>query len=365
MGEAVCRTCDNLIVDDWERTNSWAYWRCRRCKHPHDKTGLRANTVLANSNLKYERWILLMWNFAERGKTFQQIMNACCLPSDSEYKENFMSTKTVAKWNQFFRYLCVQDYQRNKKHIGEIGQICEIDESLFGKKKYGKGDGSKRRQRWVFGGIMRETSEVFMKICPGNKRTKKVLWPLLQSNVTQGTTVYSDGWKAYRKLPTIGYPHRWLDHSKYYVDPNDPTLNTNKIEGAWQKVKNFLPSSGAYNLEQQIDCYLWFCQKKLANEDAFWALVRLVSENNSIEKLNEALNVEDDTIGFEYTPEEAELDALEIARMDNMEDDSDDSDQDSSDDSSDEDTTTFNCPYCQASFPDKDTILHHLDDCMK
>ena len=187
----------------------------------------------------------------------------------------------------------------------------------------------------------------------------------MQSNVTQGTTVYSDGWKAYRKLPTIGYPHRWLDHSKYYVDPNDPTLNTNKIEGAWQKVKNFLPSSGAYNLEQQIDCYLWFCQKKLANEDAFWALVRLVSENNSIEKLNEALNVEDDTIGFEYTPEEAELDALEIARMDNMEDDSDDSDQDSSDDSSDEDTTTFNCPYCQASFPDKDTILHHLDDCMK
>ena len=46
-----------------------------------------------------------------------------------------------------------------------------------------------------------------------------------------------------------------------------------------------------------------------------------MSENNSIEKLNEALNVEDDTIGFEYTPEEAELDALEIARMDDMEDD--------------------------------------------
>ena len=310
---------------------------------------------------------MLMWNFAERGKTYNQIMNGCCLPSDSEYKENFMSTKTVAKWNQFFRYLCVQDYQRNKGHIGKVGQICEIDESLFGKKKYGKGDGSKRRQRWVFGGIMRETGEVFMSICPGNKRTKAVLWPLLQENVTHGVTVYSDGWKAYRKLPTIGYPHRWVDHSKFYVDPNDPTLHTNKIEGAWQKVKNFLPSSGAYNLEQQIDCYLWFTKKKLQHEDPFWCLVKLVSENNSIEVLREALNVKDDTLGFEYTPEEAELDALEIARLDMEEDsDEDDSEEDDSDESSDgDDVSTYTCPYCQGTFEDKPTILVHLDDCMK
>ena len=213
---------------------------------------------------------------------------------------------------------------------------------------------------------MRETGEIFMSICPGNKRTKAVLWPLLQENVTPAVTVYSDGWKAYRKLPTIGYPHRWVDHSKYYVDPNDPTLHTNKIEGAWQKVKNFLPSSGAYNLEQQIDCYLWFAKKKIQNEDPFWCLVKLVSDNNSIEILKEALNVKDDTLGFEYTPEEAELDRLEVARLDDIEEesDNDDSEDESSDESSD-DISLYTCPYCQVEFGDQTTILVHLDDCMK
>ena len=317
---------------------------------------------MANSNLKYERFVMMMWNFSERGKTVAQTMNGCCLPCDSEYKDNAMSTKTVAKWNQFFRFICVQDYEKNRKPLGEIGQICEIDESLFGKKKFGKGDGSKRRQRWVFGGVIRETNEQFMVICPGNKRTKAVLWPLIQANVKAGVTLFSDGWKAYRKLPTIGYPHRWIDHSKEYVEPSDRTLHTNKIEGAWQKVKNFLPSSGAYNLEQHLSCYLWFHQKKLMNEDPFWSLVKLVQENNSIVKLKEALSVKDDTIGFEYTPEMAKVDAHEIARID-IEEDEEESESDDSSDSDGE--SSFTCPYCEDKFADKATILIHMDDCMK
>ena len=131
----MCRSCGCVITNHWERSGSWAFWRCRTCKHPHNKTGLRENTVLANSNLKYERFVMMMWNFSERGKTVAQTMNGCCLPSDSEYKDNAMSTKTVAKWNQFFRFICVQDYEKNRRQLGEIGQICEIDESLFGKKK--------------------------------------------------------------------------------------------------------------------------------------------------------------------------------------------------------------------------------------
>ena len=43
-----------------------------------------------------------------------------------------------------------------KKKLGGAGQICEIDESMCGKCKFGKGDRSKRRRTWVFGGIMRK-----------------------------------------------------------------------------------------------------------------------------------------------------------------------------------------------------------------
>ena len=91
-----------------------------------------------------------------------------------------------------------------------------------------------------------------------DKRTKKILWPIVQENVVRGTMLYTDGWRAYRKLPTLGYLHRWVDHSKYYVDPNDRSLHTNGIEGLWRTVKRWLPQSGRYNLEQYLNLFLWF-----------------------------------------------------------------------------------------------------------
>ena len=98
------------------------------------------------------------------------------------------------------------------------------------------------------------------------------------------------------------------------------------------------------------------------NEDPFWSLVKLVQENNSIVKLKEALSVKDDTIGFEYTPEMAKVDAHEIARLDINEDE----EESESDDSSDSDgESSFTCPYCENKFADKATILIHMDDCMK
>ena len=49
---------------------------------------MRANTVLAGSKLKLERFVMLLWNFAERGKTYLQISTAANLPAQSQLKTN-------------------------------------------------------------------------------------------------------------------------------------------------------------------------------------------------------------------------------------------------------------------------------------
>ena len=57
--------------------------------------------------------------------------------------------------------------------IGGAGLKVEIDESKFRKRKYNK------RQlvegQWVVGGIRRETKDIFLAVCPPNKRDASTL----------------------------------------------------------------------------------------------------------------------------------------------------------------------------------------------
>ena len=372
--EGMCKSCGIIIKRGYKKNrDNFLYWHCSICKGAAGKTALRANTILANSNIKLERFVMLMWTFADRGRTYAQIINGACLPSDPGYKENSMSSKTVAKYTKFFRYICVNDYKLNmKKKLGGVGEICEIDESMCGKCKFGKGDRNKRRGQWIFGGIMRkngiEEGLAFAEICPNNKRTKKALWPIIQDNLVVGTTIYSDGWRAYRKLPTIGFPHRWLDHSHKtspYVHPADKSapleirLHTNKIEGFWGCFKRWLPSSGPYNLEQYLSLYLWFQHNKQNKVDPFWALVNLVKMNNSIEVMNSALEIVPDTEGFDYNQQEKEADDADMARLEEgMECGSGSETSDSS-----SNHPNFPCPFCPKIFDEKSEVIEHIETC--
>ena len=102
------------------------------------------------------------------------------------------------------------------------------------------------------------TGRLFICLCPDNKRTKKALWPIVQANVASATMLFTDGWRAYRRLPELGYGHKWVDHSKNYVCPRNPrNLHTNRIEGLWNKFKRWLPQAGNYNLEEYVYLFMW------------------------------------------------------------------------------------------------------------
>ena len=90
---------------------------------------MRANTVFG-SKLKLKRFVMLLWNFTERGKSYQQISNAANLPPQAHYVEDKLSPNSIAKWNKYFRYLCKEDYLKNKVKVGGKGRIVEIDETM-------------------------------------------------------------------------------------------------------------------------------------------------------------------------------------------------------------------------------------------
>ena len=54
-------------------------------------------------------------------------------------KEVHVAQQTSIDWASFCRQVCIDAVITQVKPIGGPGKVVEIDESLFGKKKYGRG----------------------------------------------------------------------------------------------------------------------------------------------------------------------------------------------------------------------------------
>ena len=86
-----------------------------------------------------------------------------------------INQKTSVDWNRFCLDIVVFFYENeeiSREQTGGVGQIVEIDESVFSKRKYNRGRLVK--ETWVFGGVNRDDSnQIFAEIVPD--RTKKTL----------------------------------------------------------------------------------------------------------------------------------------------------------------------------------------------
>ena len=202
-----------------------SYWKCSN-KKCGKKVSLRSNSWFSNSNLSLENIILITYFWVYRSS------------EDFVIHELGISNKTIVDWYNFCREVCETILESDRKQIGGVGHIVEIDESKLGKRKYHRGkrvDGV-----WVFGGIDRETKDCFFK-CVEN-RTAETLVKIIKDNIKPGTTIISDCWKAYSSLKDEGFQHLTVNHSIEFKNEETGAC-TNMIESTWRALKNFLPPS--------------------------------------------------------------------------------------------------------------------------
>ena len=174
-------------------------------------------------------------------------------------KEVDVSVGTAIDYFNFCREVCAVATERRGDHvIGGVGFTVEIDERKFFCRKYGRGRILVSQQDgWVFGGICRETKDVFMVIVPD--RTRITLYHYIKKHILPGTTIMSDEWRAYATLEDEGYEHHTICHKRNFVDPEDPNIHTQNIECQWRYAKKNYPANSTRNdlKESYLQEYLY------------------------------------------------------------------------------------------------------------
>ena len=142
-------------------------WRCtyRQCRK---RLSARTGSWFENSKLDYGEILQVTYCWAVG------------YPNWTASRECDVSEKSIVDWFNFCRDACAisLDNQQHPYHqIGGPGRVVEIDESVFGKRKYHRG--RYREQTWVFGGIERgDKARTFFKIV--GDRSANTLIPIIR-----------------------------------------------------------------------------------------------------------------------------------------------------------------------------------------
>ena len=155
--------------------------------------------------------------------------------------------------------------------IGGPGKVVEIDESKFGRRKYNRG--RYQEGHWVFGGVERGMVEVL-------DRSAATLLPLIQQHILPGTTVLSDEWRSYSRIPTLGMVHETVNHSLNFVDPSTGA-HTQGIESTWAAAKRMMRKKGVMGTSAELfptylQEFLW--RKRFKDEDHFSTIIQHITE---------------------------------------------------------------------------------------
>ncbi|MFH1832531.1 MAG: IS1595 family transposase [bacterium] len=163
-----------------------------------------------------------------------------------------VNRNTVNRYYSLFRE---EIFKASIKELKLLDGEFECDESYFGAKrvrgKRGRGAAGKTP---VFG-LLKRDGKVFVTIV--KNCSKEELMPIIRGHVLEGSTVHTDGWKAYDGLILNGYTHYRVFHSanEFARGKN----HVNGIESFWSFAKRRLAKFNGV-ASHKFNLYLKECE---------------------------------------------------------------------------------------------------------
>jgi transposase len=175
------------------------------------------------------------------GYKIKKIINCFCLDLTATQTGKLLklNRKTINEYYMTFRCaITLNQHDEFEKFVGMV----ELDESYFGARRIRGFRGKLKRGRGtlkqpVFG-IFERNGRVYTEIVPDCK--KHTLQPVILGKVSKDTVIYSDGWRGYNGLVSVGYDkHYRVNHGENEFARNKH-IHINGIESFWSFTKRRL-----------------------------------------------------------------------------------------------------------------------------
>jgi hypothetical protein len=264
--DPICPKCSDTMSLSRNR------YRCNKaqCKKIVSVT---SGTIFQKSQVSIKKIVLLIYywvcEFPVVKTAFQLGISANCVSTW------FLKLRNMAGFFYFLNF---------ELKIGGPDSIVEIDEALIVKRKYNRGR-VLCNQQWIFGGVVRGRSDqCFIEFVSNRSRT--TLLEIISRRIAPGTTIVSDSWRGYSNLETLlpqfQFIHKTVNHSLNFINPDNPSVHTQSVEGFWSVLKRKMRQRGTHKGENLDSYFFEFLYRKRhrADEDAlFDELIRNIAEH--------------------------------------------------------------------------------------
>ena len=141
---------------------------------------------------------------------------------------------------------------------------------------------------------MAERATNHIMLYPVDQRNQETLIPMIERHVVKGSTIYSDGWRAYQNLNKRGYKNFTVEHKHNFVQRYRDTLSgeirtvhTNRIEGSWKFAKDHFRKINDAKIsafEAHLCEIIWRNRVVIAHHDTIISFFNLVKSHLSLRR---------------------------------------------------------------------------------
>lgn len=241
-----CPTCEKITYVLHNTSDNY-FNTVRYCPTCKSHFSIFHRTILTRSHIDPPTFLALAYCWINN----YSLENTCA--------ECSVNKNTVTNYFSSFRDSVVSELTEGPQPtIGGQDLDVEIDETVISHRKYNRG--RLLATVWVFGGICRQTKEVFALVVPD--RTAPTLLNEIADHIAPGSIIHSDTWASYQtieSIPNKNYKHKRVNHSENFVNPENGS-HTQNVERMWRDLKfKKMNSCGIRSLEAcgYVFEYVW------------------------------------------------------------------------------------------------------------